>query len=80
MRARQIICDGGFGPEDFAVLDAAFEAAWSEIKARISAADGVDRNAARERLATIIVALGKARVDDVGILSAQALEVFDRWQ
>jgi hypothetical protein len=80
MRARQIICDGGFGPEEFAVIDAAFQAAWSQLKARICAADEVDRDAARERLATIIVALGKARVDDVGTLTAQALEVFDRWE
>jgi hypothetical protein len=78
MKARQIIVDGGFGPEDFAVLDAAFNAAWTQIEGRTSVANGEERDAARDRLARIIVTLCKAHEHDAGALETNALAVFDR--
>jgi hypothetical protein len=78
MRARQIIVDGGFGPEDFAILEAAFSAAWEKIEARDGIGNGVDRNAARERLARIIVVLGKAHNLDAETLQTSAVAVFDQ--
>ena len=76
LRAREIVHAGGFGPEDFALLDAVFQAAWHHIE--IKCVEG-DRKASRERLASIVVALAQAR----GVLESEALEkaaveMFDR--
>jgi hypothetical protein len=67
LRAREIVHAGGFGPEDFALLDAVFQAAWHHIE--IKCVEG-DRKASRERLASIVVALAQAR----GVLESEALE------
>jgi hypothetical protein len=74
LRAREIV--QGFGPEDFALLDAVFQAAWHHIE--IKCVEG-DRKASRERLASVVVALAQAR----GVLESEALEkaaveMFDR--
>lgn len=76
LRAREIVHAGGFGPEDFALLDAVFQAAWHHIE--IKCVEG-DRKASRERLASVVVALAQAR----GVLESEALEkaaveMFDR--
>ena len=78
MVVRQIIRNGGFHPEDVARLDAAFTAAWKQIECIYDLASDVERDATRERLAVIIVALGKSchEIDAVE-LRAKALAVFD---
>ena len=55
--AREMIHAGGFGPEDFALLDAVFQAAWQHIEIKYVEDDW---NANRERLASIVVALDTA--------------------
>ena len=75
-RAREIVHARGFGPEDFALLDAVFQAAWQQVEPKY--AEG-DRKASRERLASIVVALAQAS----GVLESEALEkaaveMFDR--
>ena len=67
VRAREIVHARGFGPEDFALLDAVFQAAWHHIE--IKCVEG-DRKASRERLASIVVALAQDR----GVLESEALE------
>ena len=44
LRAREIVHAGGFGPEDFALLDAVFQAAWHHIE--IKCVEG-DRKASK---------------------------------
>ena len=65
--AREMIHAGGFGPEDFALLDAVFQAAWQHIEIKYVEDDW---NASRERLASIVVALAQAW----GVLESEALE------
>ena len=67
VRAREMIHAGGFGPEDFALLDAVFQAAWQHIEIKYVEDD---RKASRERLASIVVALAQAW----GVLESEALE------
>ena len=67
VRAREIVHARGFGPEDFALLDAVFQAAWHHIE--IKYVEG-DRKASRERLASIVVALAQAW----GVLAPEALK------
>ena len=76
LKARQIIHDGGFGPEDLDLLDGVLDAAWKQIRDRYHDGDGT---IARDRLASIIVTIGKARKDlNAGDLQAAAIEMFDR--
>ena len=51
--------NGGFDPEDLAMLDGVFADCWKQIEGRYTVANGDERNAARENLATIIVALAE---------------------
>ena len=77
MVVRQIIRNGGFDPEDVARLDAAFTAAWNQIEFRFDLASDLERDAIREKLAVIIVELGKSfhEIDAVE-LQARALAMF----
>ena len=78
MEAYERIRNGGFGPEDLKFLNAVFDAAWHEIASRFSTDD--EREAARLKLAGIIVALGKYHHDYVTAkLQATSIEVFDMW-
>ena len=79
MVVRQIIRNGGFDPEDVARLDAAFTAAWKQIECRYDLASDMERDATRERLAVMIVTLGKSchEIDAVE-LQARALAMFDQ--
>ena len=78
MRARQILLEGAFGPDDFKVLDLAFADAWREVEPRYKMASGEARAAARERLATIVVMLGKLHYDiaEADELKGRAVEAF----
>ena len=77
MKARQILHDGGFYPEDVVRLDAAFAGAWEQLKDRFSLARGEEHDTARERLATIIVALGRGPLADDPELQAIAVAAFE---
>ena len=55
MNAGKIIHDGGFGPEELALLDMVFTATWKQIEHRFR---DEERELARERLASIVVAIG----------------------
>ena len=78
MVVRQIIRNGGFDPEDVARLDAAFTAAWKQIEFRFDLASEMERDASREKLAVIIVAIGKSYCEiDAVELQARALAMFD---
>ena len=78
MVVRQIIRNGGFDPEDVARLSAAFTAAWKQIECRFDVASDLERDAIREKLAVIIVELGKSfhEIDAVE-LQARALAMLD---
>jgi hypothetical protein len=79
MVARQIIRKGGLNPEDVALLVGVFEACWTQIANRYDGSSDRDRDLARERLATIIVVLGKQHHGaDAGELQARAIETFAR--
>ena len=67
VRAREMIHARGFGPEDFALLDAVFQAAWQHIEIKYVEDDW---NASRERLASIVVALAQSW----GVFESEALE------
>jgi hypothetical protein len=78
MEARQLICDGGLGPKDVKFLDAVFESAWREIESRFNSDEQREAEAAKLRLARIIVTLGKYHHDYVAAeLQAMSIEVFD---
>src|SRR6185369_4943810 len=78
MVVRHIIRNGGFDPEDVARLDAAFTAAWKQIEFRFDPASDLERDAIREKLAVIIVELGKSFHEmDAVELQARALAMFD---
>ena len=56
MNAGKIIqADGGFGPEELALLDMVFTATWKQIEHRFR---DEERELALERLASIVVAIG----------------------
>ena len=57
--ARQIVRNGGFDPDDLSMLDSVFAHSWTLIESQYTFANWEGRNASRERLATIIVALAK---------------------
>ena len=76
VRAREMIHAGGFGPEDFALLDAVFQAAWQHIETKYVEDD---QKASRERLASIVVALAQAwGVRESDALEKAAIESFIR--
>jgi hypothetical protein len=78
VKAYELIRNGGFGPGDLKFLNAVFDAAWQEIASRFSTDD--EREAARLKLAGIILTLGKYHHDYVTAeLQARAIEVFDMW-
>ena len=78
MVVRQIIRNGAFDPEDVALLDAAFTAAWKQIEGRYDLASDMECDATRERLAVIIVALGKSCHEIEAVeLQARALAMLD---
>ena len=59
MKARQILHDGGFYPEDVVRLDAAFAGAWEQLKDRFSLVPCGEDHRARQRLVMIIRCTGQ---------------------
>jgi hypothetical protein len=56
MKARRLISEGGFGPEDIAFLTEVLENVWDEVKPD-RLVNGLEKSALRERLAVIIIAM-----------------------
>jgi hypothetical protein len=77
MRAFEIIRSGGFGPAELARLDAIFASAWKNLAARYASVHGESYDEARERLARIVVTLGKSTIDDEQLV-ALAIAAFER--
>jgi hypothetical protein len=69
MRAFEIIRSGGFGPAEIARLDAVFANAWTELADRYANVHGEGYEKARERLASIVIALGKKSLDDAQLVA-----------
>lgn len=76
MKAREIIRDSGFGPEDLAALDGILAEVWERYSASIEPSKHAS---ARERIARIIVTLAnggyKAKPDE---LKSRAIETFEQ--
>ena len=80
MKVRQIIHSGGFEPEDVKLLEAFFDASWRQIEGHYPA-DGPERDAARERLAAVVVTLGNTcRHLNAGELQTRAIAMLDQRQ
>lgn len=78
MKVRRIIRGGGFDPEDVKLLDAVFDACWHQMECHYPGED-IRRAAARERLATIVLTLGKTcRHLDAAELQTRVIAMFDR--
>ena len=78
VKVRQIIRSGGFEPEDVKLLDAVFDACWHQMECHYLGED-IERTAARERLATIVLTLGKTcRHLDAAELQTRVIAMFDR--
>ena len=77
MKVRQIIRSGGFEPEDVKLLDAVFDTCWHQMERQYPEED-IQRTAARERLATIVLTLGKTcRHLDAAELQTRVIAMFD---
>lgn len=63
MRARQMIFEGGFSPEDVTALTDVLETVWAETMEG-QLLNGLDRASERERMAAIIIALGRHRASE----------------
>jgi hypothetical protein len=83
MRVRKIIRGGGFEPKDVKLLDAVFAATWRQLECYYPA-EGTERDAARERLASIVVTLGKTcrlwMVNRKGELSVRSIQGGPIWR
>lgn len=76
MRQWQIIPDDYLGPDELHLLDMVFAAAWQHIEGRCH---GRDEGQARERLASIIISLGKvSKGIDAEAFKAAAINAFER--
>jgi len=78
MKARQMLSDGGFSPEDVVFLTDVLEEVWTENHARW-VQKAVHASAERERLAAIIIALAPfSRSDDAEGFKARVKKQFKR--
>ena len=74
MKARKLIEDAAYPPEVLAVVFEAFDQAWHKIKSGF-VSEGA-REAARMRLAGIILMLARDAINDLEELRDAALRVF----
>ena len=77
MRARHIIGGATFSPDVLKVLFEAFDDAWHEVAADVSMRAGAI-DAARLRLATIVLSLAKSGPVDRGRIKTEAVDEFRR--
>jgi hypothetical protein len=77
MKALRLISSASFGPEVLKVMGQAFDQAWSAIELSIGT-DPSAIEAARLRLANIVVKLANEHTRDMGTLARAALRTFVR--
>lgn len=58
MKARRMIFEGGFGPEDIEFLTEILENVWEEVEPD-SLQNGLEKSNSREKLASIIIAMAR---------------------
>lgn len=58
MKARRMIFEGGFGPEDIEFLTEILESVWEEVEPD-SLQNGLEKSSSREKLASIIIAMAR---------------------
>jgi len=75
MKARQVIGSATFSPDELRVIFAAFDDAWNDVAGDVSKRAGAV-DAARLRLATIVLSLAKAGPIDRGRIKTEAVQAF----
>jgi hypothetical protein len=75
MRARKLIESASFGPETLNTLFQAFDQAWAILAPRYGS-DATAIEAARTRLANILLSLARADSRDAGALKDAALQQY----
>jgi hypothetical protein len=76
MKARQVLEQSSFGPEDLAIITTAFEDAWRELGADYLGQDA--RASARMRLAVIVLDLARHGIPDARHLTALATQAMGK--
>ena len=75
MKVRRLISGAAFGPDVLRVIGKAFDDAWSEVAPSVTnRPDGIE--AARLRLANIVLSLAKDDTNDAEPLKIEAVRVF----
>ena len=75
VKARQRIGSASFSPAVLAILYQAFDSAWNEVAPTVSKRpDAIE--AARRRLADIILSLAKCDSSDAEVIKTQAVQMF----
>ena len=75
MKARQIIENAAFGPDQLRVVFQAFDEAWANIAANYGD-DATLADTARTRLANIVLAIARDGGSDAAAIRNAALQVF----
>src|SRR5262249_53755700 len=75
MKARQAIGGATFPPDELKVLFRAFDAAWNEVAGDVSTRAGAI-DAARLRLATIVLSLAKSGPVELSRITTEAIDGF----
>ena len=75
MKARQIIENAAFGPDQLRVVFQAFDEAWASIAANFGD-DATLADTARTRLANIVLAIARDGGSDAAAIRNAALQVF----
>ena len=73
MRARKMLVDAAFGPDALKVITRAFEEAWASIADQYTTPDQIE--AARVRLANVMLSIASDGSRDVEVLKHAALQV-----
>jgi hypothetical protein len=76
VKARHILEQSAFGPEDLAIITTAFEDAWRELGADYLGEEA--RASARMRLAVIVLDLAKDGIPDARHLTALATQAMGK--
>ena len=74
MKARQLIANASYGPDTLKVIFKAFDDAWEAIASKF-VGDPLRRDAARLKLANVILSLANDNSKDADQLKAAALRV-----
>ena len=75
MKARQIIENAAFGPDQLKVVFQAFDEAWARIAGNFGE-DGTSAETARTRLANIVLAIAREGGNDAAAIKNAALQAF----